>query len=436
MHAPSHPPITTNQSLSAFDDSFLGFEGAEGSSWGLCGNGLKYPNSNNHDTYPVHFSAGDVVRVTVDMDKKQVSYAVNGVSGGVAFAKVDEEELAVAVSMYNPGEQVTVLSKAQAALYEMQFDSNKKGDKVKLSNEGRTATATVDNQTVAVNTWLSKGVHSVVFRVEHGKDVTIGLMNRNFKHFNHGHIGVGDLARTSMGISPRGRQPADKGEEDYAKFETGDVVRMIIDMDKRVLSYVINGVNYGPCFENIDTEVCPAVSLHREGCSVSLLVGSQTYRSPFIFDTGRKGKDIVLSDANRTAIAQAENQTVATTSWLTKGIHSALIRINKDSGYLCIGILSRGYNGFSAGYIGYGDFAKDSMGCASGTKYPNPANESWKTVWKAGDVVRVTVDMNHRTVSYAVNGHNNSKAFTRIDDEVCIGVSLHSAGDSVTLLCP
>lgn len=62
----------------------------------------------------MQFNAGDVIRMTADMDKRTVSYAVNGVHCGTAFSDIDEE-VAFAVSLYAAGEAVTVISAKQAA---------------------------------------------------------------------------------------------------------------------------------------------------------------------------------------------------------------------------------------------------------------------------------------------------------------------------------
>ena len=53
------------------------------------------------------------------------------------------------------------------------------------------------------------------------------------------------------------------------------------------------------------------------------------------FDPQRKGNFIKLTDNGHTATATAENQTIATTTWLTTGVHSVAFRINYEHQYIC-----------------------------------------------------------------------------------------------------
>jgi hypothetical protein len=45
---------------------------------------------------------------------------------------------------------------------------------------------------------------------------------------------------------------------------------MTVDMDKKTLSYSVNGENLGVCHKNIAAEVCPAVTLYKKGDQITL----------------------------------------------------------------------------------------------------------------------------------------------------------------------
>ncbi len=153
------------------------------------------------------------------------------------------------------------------------------------------------------------------------------------------------------------------------------------------------------------------------------------------FDAQRKGNFIQLSEQARTATATAENQTVATTGWLSQGVHSVAFRINYEHQYVCIGVVGRSFHGYQAGFMGYAEHTHNSWGVTTGAKYPDEANQGYGAHFKSGDVVRVTVDMVSRSLSYTVNGVQYGRAFQDLpENELCVAVSLHNIGDSVTIL--
>lgn len=137
-------------------------------------------------------------------------------------------------------------------------------------------------------------MHSFVFQVDHhAKDVCIGAISRNFKHYSSGTLGVGEHAKHSYGITPKSKHPSQdrrssssssqhSRDSAYAPFESGDLVRMTVNLDKKTISYAVNGIDYGVAFEDVDSELCPAVSFASSGAQVTLLVGSPTYRCEYL----------------------------------------------------------------------------------------------------------------------------------------------------------
>lgn len=75
-----------------------------------------------HDTFPLllkyvlmfiirtgrPFKTGDVVQMTVNMDDKTISYALNGSDLGICHRNVKADEVCPAVTLYKQGDQVTL----------------------------------------------------------------------------------------------------------------------------------------------------------------------------------------------------------------------------------------------------------------------------------------------------------------------------------------
>lgn len=55
------------------------------------------------------FSTGDVVQMTVDMDNKTISYAINGSDQGVCHRKISADEVCPVVTLYKQGDQITLI---------------------------------------------------------------------------------------------------------------------------------------------------------------------------------------------------------------------------------------------------------------------------------------------------------------------------------------
>ena len=45
---------------------------------------------------------------------------------------------------------------------------------------------------------------------------------------------------------------------------------MTVDMDKKTIAYALNGQDLGVCHKNIAAEVCPAVTLYKQGDQITL----------------------------------------------------------------------------------------------------------------------------------------------------------------------
>lgn len=79
-----------------------------------CANGNKYSRNSNSGYFNRAVKAGEVVSVLIDMDNRELSFAVNYILCGkaydVAFESDDYKKLALAIDLYNIGDSVTILN--------------------------------------------------------------------------------------------------------------------------------------------------------------------------------------------------------------------------------------------------------------------------------------------------------------------------------------
>ena len=133
---------------------------------------------------------------------------------------------------------------------------------------------------------FDSGTHDWLFRIDVCKHIsswspsaTIGLYKTRFGEppteicytrydYNCGYgfaYNIGRLTDEAMGSSFQGRKYGQKAK-------SGDIVGMHCDMNKKELSFSINGVNHGIAYKNIEnTEYKVAVKLYSHGDTVTLL---------------------------------------------------------------------------------------------------------------------------------------------------------------------
>ena len=159
-------------------------------------------------------------------------------------------------------------------------------------------------------------------------------------------------------------------------------------------------------------------------------------------------------------------------SWLSSGVHDFTFNVDKNvSNWLFIGVATRSWQGYTDtvnGYVGHfndswGFCSFPGWGCAHASKQSglrtaplllfflsslpeDDAPQQRRTChvcglvgsgvgnsFKTGDVVQMTVDMDAKTVAYAVNGKNLGVCHKGIVTEVCPAITLYHEGDQVTL---
>eukprot|EP00823_Brevimastigomonas_motovehiculus_P003228 TRINITY_DN194_c2_g1_i1.p1 TRINITY_DN194_c2_g1~~TRINITY_DN194_c2_g1_i1.p1 ORF type:complete len:513 (+),score=165.36 TRINITY_DN194_c2_g1_i1:23-1561(+) len=132
--------------------------------------------------------------------------------------------------------------------------------------------------------------------------------------------------------------------------------------------------------------------------------------------------------------------TINCKQWISSGIRKVKFKIVGDpSRWIFLGACGRSYSGHndtSSGYLGSGSNSAWGWSDASGNATLYPAGRTYGRAFMVGDTVEMTINMDDKTISYKINGEENSwgTAFTSIDAEVSPAVTLYNSGDEVQLV--
>jgi len=160
------------------------------------------------------------------------------------------------------------------------------------------------------------------------------------------------------------------------------------------------------------------------------------------WSTTRKSSALQLDSSNTVAehVGTSSSGTwlsVCADAWFSRGVHTFEVIIDKNkSNWIFIGVAARSWKGYSDQSAGYLGQSADSWsyGSYSGWgKTHNRSNQAYGAAYTAGDKVVATVDMDKKTLSFAVNGKDLGVCHTGLADEVCPAVTLYKGGDKVTL---
>ncbi len=130
-----------------------------------------------------------------------------------------------------------------------------------------------------------KGVHRFHIRIDRDEAqhwLVVGVITRAYQGYNSRYNGfVGGDAATGYGwacgdgsnikrCTKWGPPPTQAGTQwGRQTYNTGDVVTLVLDMNKKTLDFELNGEKASqdgnPCFTGLPDEVCPAVSTYDIG---------------------------------------------------------------------------------------------------------------------------------------------------------------------------
>jgi len=163
----------------------------------------------------------------------------------------------------------------------------------------------------------------------------------------------------------------------------------------------------------------------------------------FSFDESSKGSMQQISNEGKTIKqTSGSNQwnTVRSKQWVKSGKYKVKFRIDGDSGthWIFLGVVNRQftrYNDTSSGYLGSDS---NSWGYTPGGSYPYGYNggssRNYGVVYRQGDVVTMSLDMDAKTMGFAVNSQDFGVLYTNLPDEVAIAVTTYDTNDCVTLV--
>ena len=245
--------------------------------WGYYqANGNKGHAGPAKDPYGLKYKAGDVVAVEIDATAGTLEFFLNDASQGIAFRSLPRgKALKAAVSLYNKGDQVTLLGREGTA-GPRSACFTRAATQARGTADGLRWTKYKDGWTdglVLIGGGVREGVAKWTFKVNRGKKLTFGVcvadvplggyLNQSAKGWGwyqgNGKLGCGGPANV------------DKG---WPRFVAGDTVEVRLDTDLGELRFARNGRPLGVAFDNLPTSGVTFVggfSMYEESCEVEVL---------------------------------------------------------------------------------------------------------------------------------------------------------------------
>jgi hypothetical protein len=162
----------------------------------------------------------------------------------------------------------------------------------------------------------------------------------------------------------------------------------------------------------------------------------------FKWDNAMKHGSLVVSNDNMTVASNTTSyyQPIVGDVEISDGVHEWEIELTQFyvNAYSCmVGVVAASYTNFSASQmIGYsGHIPGWSFACGQGQKYYNGSQTAYGRTCAQGDVVRVRLDMDKKTIEYFVNDSSQGVAYTGITGPVRPAMSMYG-NNTVTLRFP
>jgi hypothetical protein len=156
----------------------------------------------------------------------------------------------------------------------------------------------------------------------------------------------------------------------------------------------------------------------------------------FKWDTNKKYSMLSLSDDGLTVTSTSTSyyQPIVGDLELTEGVWEYEVVLQQFYVYsysVCIGAVASSWSNWSSsGILGYSGHITQgySFGCGSGVKYDGTSSGvSYGRTCAQGDVIRVKIDVDKRTIEYSVNGSSLGVAHTNITTPVRPCMSLYGS---------
>eukprot|EP00823_Brevimastigomonas_motovehiculus_P005029 TRINITY_DN348_c0_g2_i1.p1 TRINITY_DN348_c0_g2~~TRINITY_DN348_c0_g2_i1.p1 ORF type:complete len:547 (-),score=147.19 TRINITY_DN348_c0_g2_i1:38-1594(-) len=148
-----------------------------------------------------------------------------------------------------------------------------------VSDKGKTIkriSSESDWKSVPVTKWIKSGVQKIKFKIEQfpaSGYMEIGLVFKGFSNYGY-YLGQGDQSLSwQCDYSSSSVIYYNSSSTSYGtKYKTGDIVEMIVDMNKHELRFNLNGVSQGTARTSLPSEVCPAICTYSaSGSSIKIM---------------------------------------------------------------------------------------------------------------------------------------------------------------------
>ncbi len=427
--------------------------GASKDSWCYSKTGKKGDGTGFHE-YGKQYANGDTITLTLDMDARELSFAINGESQGVAYTEADgigRVPLVPAVCLGSTdGKRMATVSIEGMYPILRRFNRFSCSKKVTLKEMGRVAETYDKWGTVFLDhPGLRTGRFSFGITVANaGSGCGVGIGFADVNKFNPATKNLG-ACDGSWCFSKTGKISLGTSFVPYGKaFASDDVVTAEVDMDLEILRFYINGKPQGDK-EAKGIKGCvlvPAVVLGSGdgGHYTKLTIGLPAVSR---FDTRRMHKHMSLKDNDRTAHTSERWCSVLADhpGVMAPGILRFAVRLEGEGG-TAIGFAEAQSFRPYAQNLGASPFtwAISKTGKISSGD-PLHGFQHFSEKFKGDDVIGAEADLNEGIIRFWKNGNLLGTAFSNIDNSragrpltlvpaVCLGSNTGEKSSSATLV--
>ncbi|KAJ6231137.1 spry domain containing socs box protein [Anaeramoeba flamelloides] len=259
--------------------SGVNYKNAKGYMFYATYNGNKYNNGVN-SAYGEKCVVGDNVEILLDMDCKTISFIKNGKDLGIAYSDLPES-VVLAVDIYESGNQITLVKSKtileKTEISENSFNMSRKDPFIALSNKMKTVTGT---KTAWAGVRGNRVYHSGIHKIKFSIDALNGSYTATMIGVVSDKVSSGVNYKNPKGYmfyaTYNGNKYNNGSNSAYGeKCVVGDNVEILLDMDKKTISFIKNGKDLGIAYSNLPESVVLAVDIYESGNQITLLDSNQ-----------------------------------------------------------------------------------------------------------------------------------------------------------------
>lgn len=427
---------------------------------------------NRPKDYSEDFGEGDVISCILDLDFGLLEFFKNGEYLGMGFANV-VSPVSLCVSIMKPGDQVEIIGDQKTVDKILNYDRSKKEVEFKeeegalklvaakgvVLSQDRMTISHGEKRNVARsiygNKLYTKGKHYwqvLVNTTSNPSNIMIGVVNPKVDKFTKRFLTHGEYGFAYYGFDGSCYHKS-KAKPYGEPFINGDVITVILNLDNGTLEFLKNGEHQGVAFTDVVGPLTPAITLFDLKDNTTLIsdedivskaieeskklreLAIELEKGPLKF---KDAKQVKLYDDNMKAKMLEEidqPRSILGTKVFIQGRHSWEIKILETTNptNIMIGVMDP--NALKKDNHMFLSNTKGWSYCGNnGSIYTNSKGKSFGEVYQKGDVIRVTVDLEKKTLEFHKNGVYQGTAFTDIIGPVSPSVTLYSFSDEIELI--